>query len=192
MTSTLFKVSIGSPRAARRPLLLRFLDEFRYDLWIPFVPLGRLHELSALDLPYLNPATPLVVGRGDLEWGNQPAEGEALDLLETLPHVLARDFPVLLRPKRVADRFEVQGRDQGAAIVIDGRGHLPARLLTLLLVHLADLLQYGVVLAHAGELEAAIAFGDAEPAGGLDVRLGGSPHERHDLRQGIPHPLELF
>ena len=66
------------------------------------------------------------------------------------------------------------------------------RLLALLLVHLADLVEHRVVRAHPGELHRVVALGNAEAAGRLDVRLGRAPHERDDFAQRIAGPLELL
>src|SRR3990172_1631613 len=178
MTSTLFSASIAAPtagpsrgaptgRRGRALGLLAFLHVLLDHVTVLPEPVGRLHELAALHLPDLDPAAALVVGGRQREVGRRKAgEGEALDPLEAVLHVLARDLAALLGPERVANGLEVDGRHERAAVVIDGGRHLLGGLLSLLLVHGANLVQDGVVGPDARELEPRVPLRHRDPARG--------------------------
>src|ERR1700704_1987838 len=121
MTSMLLSVSMGALRPApspyplpregergmRRRGLFSGLDVLGQDVPVGLVPLGGLHELAALDGEDLDPAATLVVVDRDLERRHEPAEREALDLLEARLDVRARDGAARLGLQRVADRLHV-------------------------------------------------------------------------------------
>src|SRR5262249_24804049 len=204
MTWMLFRISMlgpspegacpppPAPRIWGRLLGRRGLDVLGHDVRVGRVPVGDLLELAALHLPDLDEPAALVVGRGHLERRHQPAEGEVVDLLEAGLDVGAGDLAVRLGLERVADGLDVQRGDEHPAVVEHGGGHLLGSGLALLLVHLPDLVQHRVVAAHPGELHRVVTLGDAEAAGRVDVGLGRAPHERDDLLQRVPHPLELL
>src|SRR5260370_38799265 len=55
---------------------------------IALEPVLHLHELAALDGPDLHPATAFMVGGGDSHCWHEAAQGEALDRLHALLHLL--------------------------------------------------------------------------------------------------------
>src|ERR1700736_2490375 len=132
-TTALQKVRPASRgcRPVRANASLRRGDRLGEDLGITAEPLRFLDELAALDLEDLYPAAAFMVGRGDLQRRNQAAEGEVLDRLEALAHVLAGRLGAALRLNGVADRLDVNGGDQQSTVVIDGRRHFLRRLFAL-------------------------------------------------------------
>src|SRR2546422_1221696 len=148
-------------RACRRLLLrARRLDVLADHIVVGAEPVGHLHELPALDLIDLDQPAALVVIRRDLERRHESAQREARDLLEPFLHVLAGDPPVGLGLERVPHRLDLDSRPHDTAVVVDRRRHLLRRRLALLLVHLTDLVQDGVVRPHARELHDVVALGD--------------------------------
>src|SRR5262245_49717437 len=169
-----------------------FFDVLRDDILVGGVPVSDLFELAALHLPDLDKTTTFMILRRDLQRRHQPAEGEVVDLLEPLLHVLASDLAIRLGLDGVANGLDVERGSQHAPVVVHGGGHLLGRLLALLLVHLADLVEHGVVGAHARELHRVVALGRRKATAGFDVDLGGAPDERDDLAERIADPLELL
>src|ERR1700737_4859999 len=87
------------------------------DLRVAAEPLGLLDELAALDLEDLHPAAAFVVRRGHLERWHQAAEAEIVDLLEALLHILAGWLLAAVCFERIADRLDMDGGPQDAAVV---------------------------------------------------------------------------
>src|ERR1700739_4602110 len=98
---------------------LGLFDRCRDHLRIGADPLGLLDEFAALGLVDLHPAAALVVGRGDVERRHQPAEGEIVDRLEPLLDLFTGRLLAAIRLDRVADRLDMERRDQEAAVVHD-------------------------------------------------------------------------
>src|SRR5438552_12624609 len=121
-------------------LLFGLFDGGGDDLRIAAEPLGLLDELAALDLEDLYISAALVVGRGDLERWNQTTEAEILDRLEAILHILAGRLLPAVRFERIANRLDMDGGPQHAAVVHDRVVHRLLRLLALRLVHLSDFL----------------------------------------------------
>src|SRR6266568_1883080 len=118
-------------------LLLGLLDRGGDDIRIAAEPLGLLDELAALDLKDLDKSAAFMVRRGDLERRHQPAEAEILDRLEALLYILAGRLLPAIRFDRIANRLDMEGRPQHAAVVHDRAFHLLLRLLAPRLVHLS-------------------------------------------------------
>src|ERR1700736_1053119 len=109
-TAALQKVRPASRgcRPVRANASLRRGDRLGQHLGITAEPLGLLDELAALDLEDLHPTAAFVVGGGDLHGRDETTEGEVLDRLEALAHVLAGRPLAALRLDGVADRLDVQ------------------------------------------------------------------------------------
>src|SRR3954454_18057032 len=172
----------ASIRIASRLEYLRPGDRLLDHLAIGAEPVAVGHELAALDGEDPDPAAALVVIRGDFERREEAAERKVLDLLSPLLYVVTGRLLAAVQLQRLADRLDLHRRLQQPAIVDDGVFHLLWRLFSLLLVHRLDFLAYRVIVAGAGELHRAIAFGDGPAASRLDVVLGRGPHQTHHLR----------
>ena len=142
-----------------------------------------------MDLENLHPAAAFMVGRGDLQWWKEAAQGQVVDLLEAILHIRAgRLFPAI-GLDRIADRLDMDCGIEDTAVVDHRIVHCLWRFFPLRLVHRLDFLADRVVVAGAGELQGVIAFRDLPAACRQDVGLGRGPDEADDLGQRIPGPL---
>src|SRR3954453_23997161 len=98
--------------------LFGFLDRGVDHLAIGARPVGRLDEFAALDLKHLDPAAALVSGRCDLEWGNEAAQSETADRFHALFDVIAGRSLAAIGPQGIADRLDMDGGLQQAAVVV--------------------------------------------------------------------------
>src|SRR5216683_2697235 len=179
-----------SASIARSRPLLGLGDGLGDDLRIAAEPLGLLDELTALDLEDLDKSATLMVRRGDLERRDQTTEAEILDRLKALLHILAGRLVAARQFDRVADRLDMEGRPQQAAIIHDRAVHNLLRLLAPHLVHLPDFLAHRVVVAHPGERHRVIALSDRPAARPGDILLARRPDQTEHLRQRVAVGLE--
>src|SRR4029077_8600810 len=134
----LLSASIQS--ASNRPRLLGLGDCLGDEFRIAAEPFGFLDELAALDLEDLYPATAFMIGGSDFERRQQAAEAEIVDLLEAALDLLAGRLLAAVCFEGVADRLDMDGGPQDAAIIDHRIVHLLWWLLALRLVHRLDFL----------------------------------------------------
>src|SRR6516165_2817155 len=173
----------------RRYGLLRLFYRGRHHFRIPAEPVRLLDELTVMDLEDLHPSAAFVIGGRYLERRHETAQGEAMDLFETVLHILSRRLLSAVGLQRIADRLDVE-RGVEESTVVDHRViHRLGRLLALRLVHGVDFLAHRVIVAGSGELQGVIAFRYLPAARRLDVGFGGSPDEPDHLGKWVAGPL---
>src|SRR6266852_399565 len=163
--------------------LLGFLDRGGDNIWVAAEPLGLLDELTALDLEDLDKPAAFMVRRGDLEGRHQTTEAEIIDRLEALLYILAGRLLPAVRVDRIANRLDMEGRPQQAAVIHDGAFHHLLRLLAPRLVHLPDFLAHRVIVADSGEGHCVVALGDRPATRPGDVLFARRPDQTDHLRQ---------
>ena len=115
-----------------------------------------------------------------------------MDLLEAALYIRAGRLFAAIGLERIADRLDMDGGPQDAAVVDHRVIHLLWRLLALRLIHRLNFLAHGIVVAGACELQGVVPFGHREAAGRQDISLGGCPDEPHHLRQRVAVALEFL